>query len=51
MLHSGENLSMKKTKGNNSKIMKGRVIILVHCQLLSEIYAPVKFHVDISKAF
>jgi hypothetical protein len=31
MLHSGEKLSMKITKGNNSKIIKGRVIILVHC--------------------
>jgi hypothetical protein len=30
MLHSGEKLSRKNNKGKNSKIMKGRVIILVH---------------------
>jgi hypothetical protein len=31
MLHSGEILVWKITKGNNSKIMQSRVIILVHC--------------------
>jgi hypothetical protein len=32
MLHSGKKIKSEKlTKGNNSKIMKGRVIILVHC--------------------
>jgi hypothetical protein len=31
-LCSGQKLILKKkTKGNNSKIMQGRVIILVHC--------------------
>jgi hypothetical protein len=29
--------------------MKGRVIILMHCTPPSEIYIPMKFHVDISK--
>jgi hypothetical protein len=31
MLHSVEKLRKKITKDKNSKIIKGRVIILVHC--------------------
>jgi hypothetical protein len=30
-LCSGQKLILKITKGNNSKIMQGRIIILVHC--------------------
>jgi hypothetical protein len=33
MLYSGKKVCMRNNKGKNSKILKGRVIILVHCTL------------------
>jgi hypothetical protein len=41
----------KKTKGNNWKIMQGRLPFLCAALLLYEIYPPMKFQVYISKAF
>ena len=41
---SRQNSSMKKTKGNNSKIKQARVMIPVHCTPPYEIYQPMKFH-------
>jgi hypothetical protein len=49
-ISSGQNV-WKITKGNNSKIIKVRVIILSTSFLLNKIYPPMNFHVDISKSF
>jgi hypothetical protein len=46
-----KNYVWKVTKGNNSKIRKGRVIILVHCTPPQWDHPPMKFQVDISNTF
>jgi hypothetical protein len=52
LLHSGEKLSMKKkTKGNNLKLWGEELSFLCTAHLLGGIYPPMKFHVDIWKAF
>ena len=46
--YSPDKLSIKTTKGNNSKIIKKRVLILVQWTPFNDIYICMKLQVDIS---